>query len=336
MSRYSPPSNLREQQGKTDDDDDDSNKPDDTNNDGHDHDGHEKEERAGEGQSSTTQGDDDEDDDDNNDAIDDTGDLADDDAEIQKTISCGRRQRKDNIQDLLPFLFSPLIRPLTISDLESCVALENAAFPNLARCSRDKFVYRLTVCPELCMGVFCTVVPSNAKGWEIDTLHTAHAVETGRDDGAVSVLLAHIVATRSHDDVVTDEAMECPHDKKNDADDGEDATRSSKDNDGNSDGDEKKDENRRIGHQEFGRTVCIHSVAVHPKLQGVGLGKLIVKAYVQQVKNSALASRIALVCQEYLINYFKRFGFSHNGPSKAKLGGDGWNDMVLDLGSLNI
>jgi hypothetical protein len=32
----------------------------------------------------------------------------------------------------LPFLttFSPNIRPLTISDLESVIALENAAFPN--------------------------------------------------------------------------------------------------------------------------------------------------------------------------------------------------------------
>lgn len=27
------------------------------------------------------------------------------------------------------------------------------------------------------MGVFCTVVPSKTKGWEIDTLHTAHPVE---------------------------------------------------------------------------------------------------------------------------------------------------------------
>ncbi|KAI0815761.1 hypothetical protein GGR55DRAFT_630042 [Xylaria sp. FL0064] len=328
MFRHSPPSNLREQQEKNDDDDDDSNKPDDNTNDGHDHG---EGERADEVQSSTTQGDDDNDDD-NNDAIDDTEDLADDDVEIQKTISCGRRRRKDNIQDLLPFPFSPLIRPLAISDLESCVALENAAFPNLAHCSRDKFVYRLTACPELCMGVFCTVVPSNAKGREIDTLHTAHAVETGRDDAAVSVLLAHIVATRSHDDVVTDEAMRCPRGRN--TNDREDSARSSKDGgDGKKD---EKDESRKIGHQEFGRTVCIHSVAVHPKLQGVGLGKLIVKAYVQQVKNSALASRVALVCQEYLINYFKRFGFSHNGPSKAKLSGDGWNDMVLDLGGLNI
>ncbi len=147
-----------------------------------------------------------------------------------------------------------------------------------------QFVYRLTTCAELCMGVFCTVVPSNTKGWEIDTLHTAHTVETGRDDAAVSVLLAHIVATRTHDEVVTDDSMSYPH--------GDNTAKSNGDAD------------PRIGHQEFGRTVCIHSLAVHPKLQGVGIGKLIVKAYMQQVKNSALADRVALICQEVIKERF--------------------------------
>jgi hypothetical protein len=77
------------------------------------------------------------------DAVDDTEDLPDDFVHIQKTISGERRRRQSKqmhgIQDLLPFPFSPLIRPLTISDLESCIALENAAFANPAhRCSRDK------------------------------------------------------------------------------------------------------------------------------------------------------------------------------------------------------
>ncbi|KAI1755228.1 acyl-CoA N-acyltransferase [Xylaria castorea] len=214
----------------------------------------------------------------------------------------------------LPFPFSPLIRPLTISDLESCIALERAAFANPAhRCSRDKFVYRLTQCPELCMGIYCTVVPSNTAGWEIETLRTAHPVETGRDDGAVSVLLAHIVATRSRDEIVTDDAMDYPRDYK--------AAKN------------KNSDKPRVGHQETGRTLCIHSLAVHPKLQGVGLGKLILKACMQQVKHSALADRIALICQEYLVNYYKRFGFSHVGSSKASFSGGGWHDMVFDLGA---
>ncbi|KAI1160141.1 acyl-CoA N-acyltransferase [Nemania serpens] len=257
------------------------------------------------------------------DAIDDTEDLADDVANVRKTLSCERRRRQSRqthgIQDLFPFPFSPLIRPLTISDLESCVALENAAFANPAhRSTREKFIYRLTECPELCMGVFCTVVPSKTKGWEIDTLHTAHPVETGRDDGAVSVLLAHIVATRSHDDVVTDEAMDYP-----------DAYKTAKSNKSDNDGDD--DDRPSVGHQDTGRTVCIHSLAVHPKLQGVGMGKLIVKAYLQQIKSSEIADRVALICQEYLVNYYKRHGFTHVGPSKANFSGGGWHDMAFDL-----
>ncbi|RWA14760.1 hypothetical protein EKO27_g332 [Xylaria grammica] len=253
MSRRAPPSKLREQLSNDDESSND-------------------EEDEVSSSPSSAEGDDD--------AVDDTEDLPDDFVHIQKNINCERRRRQSGrvhgIQDLLPFPFSPLIRPLTISDLESCVALESAAFPNPAhRCSRDKFIYRLTACPELCMGVFCTVVPSNTRGWEIDTLYTAHTVETGRVNAAVSVLLAHIVATRSHDDVVTDDAMSRPRDNV--------TARSSE---------------LKLGHQETGRTVCLHSLAVHPKLQGVGMGKLIVKAYMQQMKSSELADRVALICRE--------------------------------------
>ncbi|KAI1180746.1 hypothetical protein F4777DRAFT_573975 [Nemania sp. FL0916] len=230
------------------------------------------------------------------DAIDDSEDLPDDFVELQKTRSSERRRRLSKthgVQDLLPFPFSPLIRPLAISDLESC------------------FVYRLTACPELCMGVYCTVVPSKAEGWEIDTLSTAHPVETGRDDGAVSVLLAHIIATRSHDRIVTDESMDYPRDYQETRANGSNKNKS------------------RLGHQETGRTICIHSLAVHPKLQGVGVGKLILISYLQQIMSSALADRVALICKDYLVSYYTRFGFSHLGPSEAKFSGGGWHDMAL-------
>ncbi|KAI0206348.1 hypothetical protein F4808DRAFT_455110 [Astrocystis sublimbata] len=253
-------------------------------------------------------------------AVDDT-DLPDDVVLEAKTINDERRWRyshqMNGIRALLPFHFSPLIRPLTISDLESCVTLENAAFADPAhRCSRDKFLYRLTQCPELCIGVYCTVVPSHSGDWEIETLRTAYPVETGRNPEAVSVLLAHIVATRSLAKVVTDDAMDYPRDYKT-------AQHSSDNNESNE---------PRVGHQESGRTICIHSLAVHPKLQGLGLGKLIMKAYMQQAKNSKLADRLALICQEYLVNYYKRFGYSHAGPSQATFSGGGWHDMVFDLG----
>lgn len=78
------------------------------------------------------------------DAIDDSEDLDDDHVEIKKTISNSRPRMNHNDADIkvgevLPFPFLPNIRPLTVSDLDSCVALENAAFADPEhRCSREK------------------------------------------------------------------------------------------------------------------------------------------------------------------------------------------------------
>jgi hypothetical protein len=69
-------------------------------------------------------------------AVDESSDVDGDFASTQKMLSQKRRAAKDSpevrLQKALPFIgtFSPNIRPLTISDLESCIALENAAFPN--------------------------------------------------------------------------------------------------------------------------------------------------------------------------------------------------------------
>lgn len=60
-------------------------------------------------------------------------DLDDALAELQRIQSAKRREgkeknQKNRIQEVLPFPFAPNIRPLGISDLQSAVALENAAF----------------------------------------------------------------------------------------------------------------------------------------------------------------------------------------------------------------
>ncbi|KAI1767387.1 hypothetical protein GGR53DRAFT_463490 [Hypoxylon sp. FL1150] len=258
-------------------------------------------------------------------AVDDTEDLFDDKAVEEKRKNLGYTSRRRNsnsrrsgrhaefhqfstVEAVLHFGFHPHIRPLNISDLDSCVALENAAFVNPEhRCTREKFEYRLTTCPELCLGLFCTIEPSDVDDMDIElvTLPTAHPVQTGRK--AKSVLLAHIVATRSKDLVVTDNAMDYPRDFR---------TRK-----GRNDTD--------LGHQPDGETICMHSVAVHPGLQGCGLGKLIIKAYLQQQKGAAAAERCALICKHYLIPYYERFSFTLYGSSKATFGGDVWYDMVI-------
>ncbi|KAI0478811.1 hypothetical protein GGR56DRAFT_343136 [Xylariaceae sp. FL0804] len=249
-------------------------------------------------------------------AVDDSEDLPDDTAGmLKKQMSDGRRRRRpspaffDGLRDLLPFRFAPNLRPLTAADLESCVALEAAAFANPDhRCSREKLAYRLKSYPELCFGVFNTVLPSKAGDFEIGTLKTALPVETSRKDGAVSVMMAHIIATRSHGLVVTDHDMDYPRDQAGSP---------------NKSG---------LGHKESGRTICIHSLAVDPKLHGCGMGKLIMKAYLQQVKNAQIADRISLICPEYLVNYYKRFGFEHVGLNRAESGSRDWHDMGQSRG----
>ena len=128
------------------------------------------------------------------------------------------------------------------------------------------------------MGVFCTIVPSIAEeqDFTIETLSTAKNVETGRPNGAKSVLFAHIVCTKSDGQVITDKDMDYPRDWKT----------------------MKRTGTPSVGHKESGRTICLHSLAVHPKLQGCGLGKMLMKAYLQQVKNAGLADRISLLAQE--------------------------------------
>ncbi|KAK2613741.1 hypothetical protein N8I77_000632 [Diaporthe amygdali] len=248
------------------------------------------------------------------DAIDDEDDEVDDQfAELQRTMSAKRRDdkekgRENRIQEILPFPFAPNIRPLGISDLRSTVALENAAFSDPQhRASPEKLEYRLTKCPELTLGVFCTVVPDLARDFDIETFAHAHPVETDRADQAKSVLLAHIIATASSSSTVQDSDMDIPAGWQT-----------------------SQGKHVEKGHQEGGRTICVHSLAVSPKLQGCGLGKLIMKSFLQQMKSLG-AERVALICQDYLVSYYERFGFKHAGKSKAEFGGGGWHDMVFDL-----
>ncbi|KAJ4390037.1 hypothetical protein N0V93_007510 [Gnomoniopsis smithogilvyi] len=240
-------------------------------------------------------------------------DVDDDFAQLQRIQSAKRRedkQQKPRIQELLdPFPFAPNIRPLGTSDLRSAIALENAAFTDPQhRASSEKIEYRLTTCPELSLGVFQTVVPGQIKDVDMfPALDFAHSVETKRPDGAKSVLIAHIIATASNSTVVTDKTMDIPANWKGVKGNGE------------------------LGHLEGGRVICMHSLAVAPKMQGCGLGKLVIKSFLQQMKTIG-SERVALICQDYLVTYYERFGFKHVGKSNAKFGGGGWHNMIFDLG----
>ncbi|KUJ06268.1 acyl-CoA N-acyltransferase, partial [Mollisia scopiformis] len=201
----------------------------------------------------------------------------------------------------------PYTRPLTISDVESCEALENAAFTNpLDRATPEKFRYRLSKCGELCLGIFCTAEPQS--GFQPETLAAGRPVETARKNGAISVLLGHVVAAKTHDLTASDESMGVPEDW-----------------------DSPRPTPTKRGHQEAGRTIVLHSVAISPSFQGRGLGRVLMMAYIQNMNGAGIADRLALIAHDHMVAWYEKLGFTNLGKSATQFGGGGWFDMVLEL-----
>lgn len=100
-------------------------------------------------------------------------------------------------------------------------------------------------------------------------------VETGRQDGAKHVLFAHVIATLGEHPTVTDSDMNYPKDWQDTAAAG----------------------HSTLGRRSHGRTLCLHSVAVCPEVLGVGVGSTVMRSYIELVKDSGLADRVALICR---------------------------------------
>ncbi|KAK8223784.1 hypothetical protein IWZ00DRAFT_361041 [Phyllosticta capitalensis] len=199
----------------------------------------------------------------------------------------------------------PITGTLNPSYLDSCVALENATFPPNERGDEAKFLYRLTVCGELCMGLFTT---STAPDSNVPTTSTAHIVESGSPERK-EILLAQILATKTRNELISDDDMKVPADWR----------------------EKPHDAMRSLGHQEDGRTVAIHSLAVLPEYQKRGLGRTLLRAYIQRIQNSGVADRISIITHDALVPFYEDAGFTNRGPSKNQHGGVQWVDMVLDF-----
>jgi len=209
-----------------------------------------------------------------------------------------------------PTNLHPYTRPLTISDLDSVLALENAAFPDPSeRATREKLIYRLTKSGELCLGIFCTILPGS--GLKAETLATGRPVETSRKNGAISVLLGNVISTKTTSPVITDDSMAYPSDWNS-----EHPVASS------------------LGHQEGGRTIALHSVAILPQFQGRGLGRVLMMAYMQQMNGAGIADRLALIARDHKTQWYEQLGFTNRGKSSATIARGGWNDLVFELKSL--
>ncbi|EXJ93888.1 hypothetical protein A1O1_02281 [Capronia coronata CBS 617.96] len=188
---------------------------------------------------------------------------------------------------------------LSVSNVDQCFAVEEEAFPPEQRASREKFQYRLTRCPELSLGLFTQ--PTKAEAQKMSSPPRRR-------------LMAHIVATRSPAPSVTEASMGIPPNWR--------ARRSSLP--------DKTDE-EAIGHQDIGGTICVHSLAVAPEFQKMGLGTVLMKSYIQRMRDSKIAERIALLAHHDLVPFYRSLGFENMGPSSVTSCGGNWNNLILEF-----
>lgn len=159
-----------------------------------------------------------------------------------------------------------------------------------------QFEYRLSRCPELSLGLFTQLTKSEAE-------------KIGKP--AKRRLIAMIVATRTPAPSVTDASMDVPSDWR--------TRKSSLPEPG---------QTEAVGHQDVGGTIALHSLVVAPEHRNKGLANVLLKSYIQRIKDSKIAERIALLAHDDMDRFYSRFGFDNLGRSTVKHGGGGWNNMV--------
>lgn len=74
----------------------------------------------------------------------------------------------------------------------------------------------------------------------------------------------------------------------------------------------------------------VFSLAVHPDFQGLGYGRILLDAMIEQARRYGRQA-VVLTCREEKLAYYESFGFENRGVSKSVHGGVVWYDMVLPL-----
>lgn len=210
----------------------------------------------------------------------------------------------------------------------------------------SQFQYRLSACNELCLGLYTTAyldpqdpideddddyephpaqftrsppLPSAELLEKCPTVKSATSTDAGDGKPRKRMLIGHIISTQSHNDTIKDADMEIPASWSPDSKSS--STTTSKLAEGQS--------QETKGHQQFGPTICLHSLAILPQYKGLGLGTALLAAYIERMKSAGGTDRIALLAHDELVPYYEKFGFYNVGKSQATFGGAAWNDMVF-------
>lgn len=231
------------------------------------------------------------------------------------------------------------IRPLLLGDISQVLALEILGFPPHERASALRIEYRLTVCPELCSGLFVREFDTGAIAATELPNHSTIKKET---------LIGHVIGTKMLSETVTDGSMEVPSDFQPvmcNADGTlkqqykSDELKSLEQEQTTSDADSEEHNNEaaskplatKVGNHDSGKTIGIHSVIIHPDYRGKKLATLLLKDYLQRMNQQYVADSVALLCKDKLVPFYANVGFSDKGISLCHFGGEEWHDMTVDL-----
>ena len=81
-------------------------------------------------------------------------------------------------------------------------------------------------------------------------------------------------------------------------------------------------------HNRNGKYQTVFGLDVLPHYRKQGIAGKLLSEFIELSKERGKQGMV-LTCKDYLINYYEKFGFKHNGISQSSHGGVKWNDMVL-------
>lgn len=163
----------------------------------------------------------------------------------------------------------------------------------------------MTVCPELCAGVFVRKFGDSNDATE--TQRPENGLHKVTSSKATERLIGCIIATKTHAESITDASMEIP----------------------------ELDEYYRVvspesdtrGHRDDGPTIAVHIVVVDPEFQGQSIGSLMLKDYIQRMTSLHVGERISIIVHDRLVPFYQKLGFVRQGPSECTFSGGGWINM---------
>ena len=81
-------------------------------------------------------------------------------------------------------------------------------------------------------------------------------------------------------------------------------------------------------HYPNGKFQTVFGLDVLPQYRNKGVASQLLKSFIELSKKRG-KSGMVLTCKDYLVHYYEKFGFQHEGVSNSSHGGAKWNDMIL-------